>query len=240
MKQRILFVLLIILCSASSLEAQKFTVSGSIEAHTAYLWRGSKECGAQVSPCLNFQYGNLMLQSYGFLSFDGTYKEIDWDLSYKIGDFTIHLADYYARLSSYTTPENYFNFKKGETNHIQEVILCYEPEKLPFAIRWFTFVHGDWLRDADGNLGKPSFSSYLEPEVYHQFSPNSKLSLLCGASVFKGNYTGYTKDFAIIHLELRYRHSLTFDKFSIPLQISYVINPYSKRSWLDAGVGFEF
>ena len=110
----------------------------------------------------------------------------------------------YARLSSYTTPENYFNFRKGETNHIQEVILCYEPE------------------------------------VFYEFTPDSKLSLLCGASVFKGNYTGYTKDFAIIHLELRYRHNLTFEKFSIPLQISYVINPYSKRSWLDAGVGIEF
>ena len=240
MKQRLLFTLLILLCSIPSLEARKFSVSGSIETQTAYLWRGSKECGLHAAPCLNFQYGNLTLQSYGFLSYDGDYKEIDWDLSYNIGDFTIHLADYYARLSSYTTPENYFSFRKGETNHVQEVILCYEPQKLPFAIRWFTFVHGDWIRSADGSLGKPSYSSYLESEVYHEFTPDSKLSLFCGASVFKGNYTAYTKDFAVIHLELRYRHHISFESVRIPLQISYVINPYSKKAWLNAGVGIEF
>ena len=50
MKQRILYVLFILLCSASSLEAHKFSVSGGIETHTAYLWSGSKECGAHVAP----------------------------------------------------------------------------------------------------------------------------------------------------------------------------------------------
>ena len=132
--KKLFISVLIVLCSITSLYAQKFNVSGSIEAHAAYLWRGSKECGTHVVPCLSLGYGNLTLQSYGFISFDGDYKEIDWDLSYSVGEFSFHLADYYARLSSYTTPENYFSFKKGETNHIQEVILCYEPEKLPFAI----------------------------------------------------------------------------------------------------------
>ena len=240
MKQRILYILLLILFNITTLEAQKFSVSGAIETHTAYLWRGSKECGTHVMPCLSFQYGKLLLQSYGFLSYDGSYKEIDWDLSYSIGDFTIHLADYYARLSSYTSPENYFSFRKGESNHIQEVILCYEPHKLPFAIRWFTFVHGDWLPEADGSLGRASFSSYLEPEIYHDFTPDSRLSLLGGMSVLKGNYTGYSKDFAVIHLELRYRHHISFEKVRFPLQISYVINPYSKKAWLNAGVGVEF
>ena len=240
MKQKLLYTLLILLCNIPLLKARDFSVSGSIEAHTAYLWRGSKECGVHAVPCLNFQYGKLLLQSYGFLSFDGNYKEIDWDLSYNVGDFTFHLADYYARLSSYTTPENYFCFRKGESNHIQEAIICYEPEKLPFAIRWFTFVHGDWLRNADGSLGRASFSSYLEPEIYHDFTPDSRLSLLCGTSVFKGNYTGYTKDFAVIHLELRYRHHISFESVRIPLQISYVLNPYSKKCWLSAGFGIEF
>jgi hypothetical protein len=101
-------------------------------------------------------------------------------------------------------------------------------------------VHGDWLPQADGTLGRASFSSYLEPEIYHMFTPNSRLSLFCGASIFKGGYTSYTRDFAIINLELRYRHHLDFDHFRIPLQISYMINPYRKTSWLSAGVGIEF
>lgn len=240
MKIRLLFVFALVLSNVLHLDARKFSVSGSVETYTAYLWRGSKECGAHATPCLSFSYGNLTLQSYGFISYDGYYKEIDWDISYKVGDFTFHLADYYARLSTYQTPENYFDFRKGSTNHIQEVILCYEPQKLPFAIRWFTFVNGDWLPQADGTLGRASFSSYLEPEIFYQFKENSRLSLFCGASVFKGNYTKYTKDFAVIHLELRYRHQFMLGKVNIPVQVSFVTNPYSGKTWLNAGAGIAF
>ncbi|MBQ3206430.1 MAG: hypothetical protein IJB38_00280 [Bacteroidales bacterium] len=240
MKIRLLFVFALVLSNVLHLDARKFSVSGSVETYTAYLWRGSKECGAHAAPCLSFSYGNFTLQSYGFISYDGYYKEIDWDISYKVGDFTFHLADYYARLSTYQTPENYFDFRKGSTNHIQEVILCYEPRKLPFAIRWFTFVNGDWLPQADGTLGRASFSSYLEPEIFYQFKENSRLSLFCGASVFKGNYTKYTKDFAVIHLELRYRHQFMLGKVNIPVQVSFVTNPYSGKTWLNAGAGIAF
>lgn len=240
MKIRLLFVFALVLSNVLHLDARKFSVSGSVETYTAYLWRGSKECGAHAAPCLSFSYGNFTLQSYGFISYDGYYKEIDWDISYKVGNFTFHLADYYARLSTYQTPENYFDFRKGSTNHIQEVILCYEPQKLPFAIRWFTFVNGDWLPQADGTLGRASFSSYLEPEIFYQFKENSRLSLFCGASVFKGNYTKYTKDFAVIHLELRYRHQFMLGKVNIPVQVSFVTNPYSGKTWLNAGAGIAF
>lgn len=240
MKIRLLFVFALVLSNVLHLDARKFSVSGSVETYTAYLWRGSKECGAHAAPCLSFSYGNFTLQSYGFISYDGYYKEIDWDISYKVGDFTFHLADYYARLSTYQTPENYFDFRKGSTNHIQEVILCYEPQKLPFAIRWFTFVNGDWLPQADGTLGRASFSSYLEPEIFYQFKENSRLSLFCGASVFKGNYTKYTKDFAVIHLELRYRHQFMLGKVNIPVQVSFVTNPYSGKTWMNAGAGIAF
>lgn len=240
MARKIIFAFIVMLCSALTALANKFSVSGALETHAAYLWRGSRECGAHVIPSLTLEYGNLALQSFGYVSFDGSYKEIDWDLSYKIGDFTLHLADYYARLSSWTTPENYFDFKKGSTNHIQEVILCYEPHKLPFAIRWFTFVGGDWLPNPDGTLGRISFSSYLEPEVYYDIPKAGRLSLLGGLSIFKGSYTSYTRDFAVIHVELRFRRSFSVGNVGIPLQFSYVINPYRKTSWLDVGVGIEF
>lgn len=234
-------ILLIISCSAPELMAkQKITVSGSLETYVAYMWRGQKECGAHTVPNLTLKCGGFALQSYGFISFDGNYKEIDWDLSYSIGDFSFHLADYYARLSSWTTPENYFSFKKGQTNHIQEAIICYEPQKLPFAVRWFTFLHGDWFPEPDGTLGKPTFSSYLEAEVFHDFSENSRLSLLGGASVLKGSLTGYTKDFAVVNIELRYAYYIPIKAVKIPLTVSFITNPYSKKVWLNAGAGIKF
>lgn len=77
MKIRLLFVFALVLSNVLHLDARQFSVSGSVETYTAYLWRGSKECGAHAAPCLSFSYGNLTLQSYGFISYDGYYKEID-------------------------------------------------------------------------------------------------------------------------------------------------------------------
>lgn len=240
MKKR-LAILLIVLCHAGYASAREFSISGSLEAYTAYMWRGSRECGAHAAPCLTFSWGGFALQTYGFLSFDGTYKEVDWDLSYSVGDFSFHLADYYARISSWTGAEDYFSFSKGKTNHIQEAIICYEPHKLPFAVRWFTFIHGDWMPEEDGTLGRPSFASYLEAEIYHCFTPdNNRLSLLCGASVLKGPFTGYTKDFAVINVELKYSYCLPVKAVKMPLSISYIINPYAKTAWLNAGIGIGF
>lgn len=232
---------LLIICSLAQVQArEKITVSGGLETYVAYMWRGQKECGANIAPNLTLKWGGFALQSFGYVSFDGSYKEIDWDLSYSVGDFSFHLADYYARLSSWTTPENYFCFKKGHTNHIQEAIICYEPQKLPFAVRWFTFLRGDWLPGPDGTLGRPSFSSYLEAEVFYDFSENSRLSLLGGASVLKGSYTGYTKDFSVINIELRYAYSIPIKAVKIPLIVSFITNPYSKKAWLNAGAGIRF
>ena len=96
-------LLIVSILSAAAIlpgRAQKFTVDGSVELYSAYIWRGDKVCGAQISPYINFHYGAWTLQSFGFLAIDNSYKEIDWDLSYKIKDFSLHFADYFYRRST--------------------------------------------------------------------------------------------------------------------------------------------
>ena len=223
-----------LVCQA--LPAQKFRVDGSVELYSAYVWRGDKVCGTQFSPSVSFNYGGWTLQSFGFLAIDGSYKEIDWDLYYRYKDFSFHFADYFYHGNAYTAPENYFNFKKGESTHVLEGIFCYEPENLPFAARWFTFVFGSWLP----STGENAFSSYLELEAYHNFSNAGKLSFFAGFSVFKGAYTGYKEDFYPIHLELRYTRDLDIAGAAVPVTASYTINPYAHTSYLNAGVGIRF
>ena len=237
---RRLLISVLLFCFSISVYAEKVSVSGYVEASTAYMFRGSKGCGANVSPCLSLNWKGFALQTYGYVSFDGTYKEVDLDISYTIGAFSFHFGDYYVRMPSSTGPEDVFCYKKGKTNHMQEAIIYCEPQNLPFALRWFTFVNGDWLPDADGSLGRLSLSSYLEAELYHAFTPNSRLSLIGGASVLKGMYTNYTKDFAVIVTEVRYRYSIPVGTVKIPLQVSYLINPYAKSSWLNATIGIQF
>ncbi len=131
-------------------KAEDFNIDASVELYSSYIWRGDKVCGTQFSPSVSFKYGRWTLQSFGFLAIDGSYKEIDWDLYYRYKCFSFHFADYFYHGNTYAAPENYFNFKKGESTHVLEGIVCYEPESLPLAAKWFTFVFGSWLPQADG------------------------------------------------------------------------------------------
>ncbi len=216
--------------------AGKIRTEGSAMLSSGYIWRGDYVCGANFMPCIAFKYDNVQLQTYSFLAIDDSYKEIDWELSWKVKDFTLYLADYFFLETGTGTLEDYFNFRKGETTHIQEAIIGYEPHSIPFCARWFTFIHGDWLPSD----GKPTFSSYLELETYHKFDSERTLSFKAGSSIFKGAYTDYTKDFAVIHLELKYAREIAFSGFSMPLSVSYVINPDWRCAYANATVGIKF
>ena len=224
----------LLVCQA--LPAQEFSLDGSVELYSAYIWRGDKVCGTQISPFVTASYGNWALQSFGFLAIDGSYKEIDFDLSYKISDVSLHFADYFYQGFGFPKPENYFNFNKNTSTHVLEGIICYEPETLPFAARWFTFVYGSWLP----SNGQNAFSSYLELEAFKKFENGGKLSLFVGSSVLKGPYTGYKEDFMPIHLELRYTRDLEAGGITIPVTAAYILNPYARTSFLVAGVGIRF
>lgn len=225
---------------APSLAAQCVEVSGSAEMFSAYIWRGDYVCGANLTPKINVSWRNFSVQSYAVLPFDGGYKEIGIDCSYTLGPISFHLADYFARYSSSATPDNYFNFRKGSTNHIQEAILCYEPSTMPFSMKWFTFYFGDWLPESDGNPGRPSLSSFLETEAHVDFASEGRLSALCGISFGRGMYTDYTKGFALVHTELTYSRRIAAGPLILPLSVSYIINPYRAQSWMRCSLGIEF
>lgn len=114
-------------------------VTGSVTMSSAYLWRGDRVCGLHFKPDVVLHVGNLALEQYSFLALDGSYKEIDWDLFYTFGPFSVHVADYYARYSDYITEENFFSWRKGATNHIDEVAFTYSCPSFPLNVKWFTF-----------------------------------------------------------------------------------------------------
>ena len=232
-------LLIISILSAAALlpgRAQSVEVDASVELFSAYIWRGDKVCGTQIQPSVTFNYKGWSLQSFGFLAIDSSYKEIDWDLYYTYKDFSFHFADYFYQGIGFPKPENYFDFNKNTSTHVLEGIICYIPENLPFSAKWFTFVFGSWLP----STGENAFSSYLELEVYHKFENSGKLSFFMGSSVLKGPYTGYKEDFMPIHLELRYTRDFEAGGIKIPVTASYIINPYARTSFLNAGVGIRF
>ena len=220
--------------------AEPLKLNASVDFSSAYLWRGERVCGLHVHPDLAASWGRFTLENYGFLALDGTYKEIDWDLSVKMGDFTVHAGDFFFRTGGEMQPEDFFCRKKGKTTHVLEGALCYLPEGLPFTVKWFTFFYGFWLPEDGGTLGRNSFSSWLELEAYHRFQNGGRLSLVCGSSILKGPYTSFKRDFAVCQLDLRYARTIPLGKVDLPCSITWMLNPYLKQCFLAASVGVAF
>ena len=222
------------------LAAEKPTVSvdGSLLFSSTYIWRGDKLCGFHLNPNIGFNLGGFRLENNSYFSTDGIYKEIDGDLSYSFGDFSIHLMDYFSH--SQGVPEYYFDWRKGLSSHTDEMALYYESSVIPLDVRWYTFVWGDWNENEDGTTGPLTFSSFLELGTHYEFEDGGTASLTLGASVLKGYYTDYSKDFMPVHIGLGYSKSLTAGNLSIPLEVSLVVNPYRRMVLAGASIGLEF
>lgn len=240
MKKTILIVLALSLSFLSSAEQPSHRIEGYMNLSSAYLWRGEQVCNLHFNPDLAFHAGPFCLEQYSFLTLDGAYKEIDWDLSYTAGPFTFHLADYYWRYADDPAPENFFNWKKGETRHIDEAAIVYMSSAIPLKAAWFTFFWGDWIPDGKDGAGNLSLSSYIELETWHEFGEYGRGTFNVGASVFRGSYTDYSKGFMPIHVALRYGKSFQAGAVSFPLEFSIVVNPYRKLCMAGASVGVAF
>lgn len=216
------------------------SLEGTVSLSSAYLWRGEKVCGVEMTPQLAFKYKDFQIQTYAYLPFDNSYMEFDMEASYRIGDFSLVLADYFIRGGSCPAPIKYFDWSKATGKHLIEAAFCYIPEKLPFSAKWFTFLYGDYLPGKNGNRGRRSFSSYLELEAYHNFGNICIGSLSMGSSIFKGSYTAYTKNFAVINCGLKFAREFTFGRVSFPAYVLFVVNPYSRKCFLGASTGIKF
>ena len=221
-------------------ERPPVSIDGSIMASSAFLWRGDKLCGVNFNPNIELHIGNFTLGSYTYLALNGKYKEIDWDISYAFGDFSIHLSDYYSRASDDPMKENYFSWAKGATNHMDEIALMYESSVIPLNVRWFTFFWGDWIPDENDDPTRLSFSSFLELETYYEHEKFGTATLNLGISVLKGYYTEYEKPFMPVHIGLGYEKSFDLGKIEIPIGASVVFNPWTKTCHAAAAVGLAF
>lgn len=243
MKRRVLLSLCLLTIAAIPMAGStplRPEVKTTINLSSAYLWRGDAVCAFHVAPDVSLSLGNFTLEHYDYLALDGSYKEIDWDLIYRAGDFSFHLADYYFRYSDNPVKENYFTWKKGQTAHVDEAAIVYDSSAIPLTVKWFTFFWGDWLPGPDGLPAGLSLSSYLEISAYHTFQDEGVFRVSLGSSVFKGSYTGYTRNFAPIHAELKYGKELSAGSVKFPLSVSFVLNPFSGQCFAAASAGVSF
>jgi len=216
----------------------KFNVNVNADLVSRYIWRGMEygENTPHFQPSLSFGYNfndnvNLLLGAWGSYGFTGAYNESDLSATLSInteksGLFSIGLSDYFYPYLGV----DYSNYKKeGEGAHTIEIAFnYYGPESLPIHI----LVSNNIL-----NTPKDEKSFYAE--LGYTFTIND-----VSVSVFGGGASGISSwhmisdtGFKVINTGISASKTLAInDNLSIPVGISWIMNPYLKTTYMVAKV----
>lgn len=210
-----------------------------VDLQTKYIWRGMEmmtdDATPVVFPCLNYSNKGFYAYVMGGYAINGKYSEVDLGLSYTHKWVTIGLNDYYYPTTN--SPEDqYFNFKSRETGHWFEGVITIAPESIPAYLTVSNFFAG-----ADKNLeGKQAYSTYAEVGGHYDFLNDHSLALAVGAAFNKSCYNGYEHDLGICNIELKYTYNVAMKNFTLPLSVSYIINPIYEKSHVNLTTSFAF
>jgi len=231
-----IIVLCVLSLSAFAKQTSKCQFSGGFELTSKYMWRGL-ECaiGPTVFPTLSFCAGDFSISALGAYAFDSSIREVDLAIGYSFKGLSIGLVDYFYP-SREGMSDSYFNWKSKETGHLLEATLSYCFQRIPFYIMWSTMFYGN---DYNQNE-KQAYSSYFELGYTYDFGKNNEISAILGTSVLKGMYTFYEKGFSAVNIAAKYSKTFDLEVISVPLSVTYIINPYMEKTYLSVSAGFFF
>jgi hypothetical protein len=209
-----------------------------------YIWRGSavystlgnnNVLAPSIQPNFALNISGFKVGIWGSVDFTGTYKEVDYYLSYTLKGFTLAATDYYWASDWFA--DNYFDYSNDSTSHYIEASLSYKGEKIPISIQVATMFYG-----ADKQFDDPSknnFSTYFEVG-YGFLVSEYKLDLFLGMTPFDGMYgDGYggKEGFAIVNTGITGSKSIKItDNFSLPVKASVIANPQGKKLFFVLGI----
>lgn len=209
--------------------AGKFgSVGVNADLVSRYIWRGF-DFGNSVSvqPTLSYSLGGFNMGlwgSYALAYESANYDEIDIFASYaistKVGTFKPILTDYtFPYLNT-----RFFDFSDDSTgSHTVEAGLAYTgPEKCPITVLFAVNVYND-----------SDHAPYLElgyPITLNDVS----LAFFAGGTKGKCSWYGITKnEIAVLNIGVTASKTIPVtEKFSLPIAATFVVNPYTEKSFL--------
>jgi hypothetical protein len=211
---------------------------------TSYIWRGSaiyssigekNVLAPSFQPSFSASYRGFKIGTWGSIDFTGTYKELDYYLSYSLKGFTVTYTDYYW--ASDWIVDNYFDYKNNSTAHHLEVSLSYKNEKIPFSLLIATMFYGADKKFEDTTQN--NYSTYIEAGYSIPLN-KFNIDLFLGVTPMDGLYgDGYGgKDgFAIVNAGVSASRAIEItEKFSVPVKASIIANPQAGRLFLVFGI----
>lgn len=221
------------LWSVPAVQAQSVSLGADVVSR--YVWRGTDfGQAAAIQPDLSFSSGGFTIGSWGSYSLSpdaAGANEHDLYASYSVetssGTFSVGVTDYYFP-SPAPTPD-FFDYDGDTGSHdIEPNVSFTGPETAPISLYAAIMAYGP----SDGPI-------WLEAS--YPFSVEGvDLSLAIGGTPnddigFYG--TDADTDAGITKLSLSVSKSITVtDSFSLPINVSYYLNPYSETSFFIFGV----
>lgn len=209
----------------------------SLSVQSKYMWRGIEYGTSPVLfPSLDYNYKGFYVYAMGGYATDGSHQEVDMGISYTIKDVSLSVNDYYYP-TTVGESDKYFNFKGKETGHWVEGTIQYTPSCLPLWGLLSTYFAGADKKPDSSDL---AYSSYLEIGGHYDFFDSNVLSLAVGAALNKSFYNDYEHRFSVCNIALKYEHNFVWNKISIPVGVSYIVNPYREKSFVSLTATFRY
>lgn len=221
-----------------SLEDSKFSLC--LDLQTKYLWRGMEMMTEKAAPVLfpsvGYSCNGIYAYVMGGYAINGKYAEVDLGVSYTYKWLTVGINNYYYPTID-SLNDQYFTFDSKKTGHWWEGVITIAPEKIPAKLTLSNFFAG-----ADKNLeGKQAYSTYAEIGTWYDFLNSNQIALNVGAAFNKSCYNGYEHNFGICNIEAKYTHTVEFKNgWTLPLSVSYIINPVREKSFVNLTANFAF
>ncbi len=215
-------LLAIALCGTFTSASAQVSVSGGADFVSSYVWRGARLGGASIQPYAEIAVGGFAVGAWGSngLTTEANEKELDFYVSYGIGNFSVAITNYFC--GSESAP--YFGGA-----HVYEATLGYTiSESFPLAIG----VNYNFVGDDDS-------SAYISLD-YPLTVGDVALDLGVGISPMESAYYG-TDGFDVCSLSARVSKSVVVtESFELPLFVDVIANPSADAAYLLVGTSISF
>jgi hypothetical protein len=241
-------ILLLLLCTFVMAKSQELSLG--VDLFNRYIWRGLDLGGKSpsIQPYASVKFGGethaLTIGTWGAFSVAGTANE-ETDLyvnySYK-GMVNLMVTDYFFPGLNQGARDKYFEWDSDSTGHVLEAAAAFSgTENFPFTALFAMNFYGNDARKINGNL---FMSKYVEIG-YKRTIKNTDLNVFAGAALDNpdtdAGETGYylNENAGIINLGVKLAKTVAIsDKFSIPMQCSFSVNPDLGKVYIALGVSF--
>ena len=198
-----------------------------------YVWRGV-DFGESMSiqPILSYSSGNFEIGSWGSYSYaplsSGANEHDIW-VGYSFGSVSLMVTDYYFPNGGF----DFFDFDgvEGDTasagaHWIESAVSYSGSEAFPISILFGALIHND-----------PESSTYLEIS-YPVSVEGADLNFFGGATLAETAFYG-TDGASLISVGVSASKDVPVtEDFSLPVSVSYILNPNAQRTFLTFGVSF--